>query len=481
MANYNISILTAYHGETDRVIHINDIDKHTTGQKLGPSLVCMDCGAQVQARIERNNMYRKRAHSRHFAHVSSHKACIHQGETYLHRKAKDIIKDAMCMMVPPLAYATNLPRADRYYTDEDAMRLFYYHIYYQDVSVHFDIIHTVQRGAQMMFSDVVLEYHTDKHTFIPDCYATTTDGRKVYIEIYVTHAVDEEKRMMLSEKGISTIEIDLSDPMYRQIDQSDWVERIKQTIIEQMSQKKWLFHADASHAVTQLKQLYLSRIHTNNKVIIDLAHEEALTINSQYDNVNQHLNILHALTTDAQKSLNYETYLQIQSLLDAGVKDMTCVNTQLRNTYHSCRQTYKEQLMDIEYNIIQSCLIRIKNGDKSVWASYTTKQLQYFQNYTLNRFQPSSGKLDVNDSEHLYESLIIEIYKRKKPLCPSYISEDTPKQTIHKAEEHTPEMPVYNTTEALDPNVDAAYQRAMSRKQTSDVFKSYGVDSDLSW
>ncbi|MBR9847520.1 MAG: hypothetical protein GYB35_16100 [Algicola sp.] len=65
----------------------------------------------------------------------------------------------------------------------------------------------------------------------------TINGRKLFIEIAVTHYVDEEKLRKIENSGISTIEIDLSE--YRN---GFTKEQLEETLIQGTKAKQWIYN-----------------------------------------------------------------------------------------------------------------------------------------------------------------------------------------------------------------------------------------------
>lgn len=142
------------------------IDTAVNGRKC--NCMCPACRADLVAR----NGGKKRAH--HFAHASG-TACKWAGETDIHLMAKEIIKQNMYIQTP----------------EYDAT-------YYHDPET-------------LNFDKVEAEVWVGEKK--PDCTCTYTDlsgvERTVWIEIKVTHPVDEDKLDYIKEHNISCIEINL--------------------------------------------------------------------------------------------------------------------------------------------------------------------------------------------------------------------------------------------------------------------------------
>lgn len=78
-----------------------------------------------------------------------------------------------------------------------------------------------ERGFEEIVPDVQLE----------------TDSGLLFVEVAVTHFVDQDKRSKLRRYGIPTIEIDLSS-----IALDAPLEAIDEAVLSKMSLRKWAFH-----------------------------------------------------------------------------------------------------------------------------------------------------------------------------------------------------------------------------------------------
>ena len=67
----------------------------------------------------------------------------------------------------------------------------------------------VKNGKPVQYKIDFVELETKIDAIIPDIIITC-DGKTFIVEIYVTHAVDDEKKLKIRNMGISAIEIDLS-------------------------------------------------------------------------------------------------------------------------------------------------------------------------------------------------------------------------------------------------------------------------------
>ena len=149
------------------IVSIADVP---SGKKCG--CVCPACGDELIARKGQKRMH-------HFAHRSN-EDCEYGYESSLHLAAKDILSRAKKMVIPPVY--VEFPQSSK------SKQLLYL-----EKKISFDHVELEKR-----FDDI-----------IPDIVVYSGD-KYFFIEIYVTHPIDDEKLKKLKGKKISTIEIDLS-------------------------------------------------------------------------------------------------------------------------------------------------------------------------------------------------------------------------------------------------------------------------------
>lgn len=113
----------------------------------------------------------------HFAHQSTDN-CEYGYQTSLHLLAKEIFSEMTTYTLPPIAVDT----------------------IHGTIAFH-------QNGFNIHIDRVYLEHRLDN--IIPDI-VIETNNKKIFVEIYVTHRVDNTKLAKLKDIGISTIEVDLS-------------------------------------------------------------------------------------------------------------------------------------------------------------------------------------------------------------------------------------------------------------------------------
>lgn len=178
--------------------NIVSIDEVPSGKDCG--CVCPACGDELIARKGQKRMH-------HFAHRSN-EDCEYGYESSLHLAAKDILSRSEKMVIPPVY--VEFPQSGK--SKE---------LLYLKKEIPVDRVELEKR-----FDDI-----------IPDIVVYSGD-KYFFIEIYVTHPIDDEKLRKLKEKNISTIEIDLSK-IKREIS----VEELSDILLKASDRKSWKYNA----------------------------------------------------------------------------------------------------------------------------------------------------------------------------------------------------------------------------------------------
>lgn len=176
---------------------ITSIDDVERGSKCG--CVCPACGEPLIAKKGTKVMH-------HFAHPPGTN-CAYGYQTSLHLAAKDILSKAKKMVIP----AVMLDFPDSHKKEMIS----------EEVEIAIDHVELERR-----FGDV-----------IPDV-VVYTKKKCFFVEIYVTHPVDDEKLAKLEKANISTIEIDLS-----KVDRMLSPEELKTILLQSNNSKKWIYNA----------------------------------------------------------------------------------------------------------------------------------------------------------------------------------------------------------------------------------------------
>ena len=176
------------------IIHIDSVE---SGLKC--NCTCPACGEKLIARKGSIVVH-------HFAHQSG-TMCEYGYQTSLHLAAKDILATAKTMMLPPVILS--FPNSDKKVKIREGIRL------------NFDRVELERKQGEI----------------IPDI-VVYCGNRKLYIEIFVTHKIDEIKLKKIKEQDISTIEIDLSNTD-REVTKKD----LEQILYNENLNKKWIHNS----------------------------------------------------------------------------------------------------------------------------------------------------------------------------------------------------------------------------------------------
>ena len=178
--------------------NIVSIDEVQSGKNCG--CVCPACGDELIARKGEKRMH-------HFAHRSN-EDCEYGYESSLHLAAKDILSRSEKMVIPPVY--VEFPQSGK-------------------------PKELISKEREISIDDVELEKRFDD--IIADIVVDSGDEH-FFIEIYVTHPIDDEKLKKLKEKKICTIEIDLS-----KIKRDISVEELSDILLKSSDRKSWKYHA----------------------------------------------------------------------------------------------------------------------------------------------------------------------------------------------------------------------------------------------
>jgi hypothetical protein len=185
-----------------KMAHISEVNSG-----LACECVCPACGDTLVAKKGDELTH-------HFAHDAG-ASCHNAPETALHRLAKEIVEEARKLWLPAAIAADG------------------------------DISRVVHRAREISFTRTIRE---SRHlqSVVPDLFAEL-DGHLLLIEIYVTHRCDAAKIAELREKGIATVEIDLSK-MARTASR----EEVKQAVLVD-AERQWVYHPKIDAEVAAMR------------------------------------------------------------------------------------------------------------------------------------------------------------------------------------------------------------------------------------
>ena len=203
----------------NRPVHIRDVKN---GKECGCH--CPECGGQLIAKQGKIKIW-------HFSHYDQKSDCPGAAETALHLAAKEILKDLKGRILLPEEIFRKKdwpkpPEEEKYDRRSDFRKTL-------DREV------MAKSNAYYIDSDCLVEIEpsnwlkSDGSGFRPDV-VLNRNGRKLLVEIRVTHAVDTGKRTQLYKLGLGAIEIDLQNTA-RNISRSDLEKLVKED-----ASRKWL-------------------------------------------------------------------------------------------------------------------------------------------------------------------------------------------------------------------------------------------------
>lgn len=172
------------------IVHISEISEDQRGLKC--NCVCPVCHEPLQARIGMKRI-------KHFAHSRN---CPNAAETALHMMAKDIVLNNRQILLPHVEFAYEIIKPSKY---------FKYNLAKSEYFI---------KGIK------------------PDLMIS--DGKNtLFIEIVVTHDVDDEKYEKIKYMNLSVLKIDLEEYYYTSI-QNGTYEHLENHIIHQQTNKEWI-------------------------------------------------------------------------------------------------------------------------------------------------------------------------------------------------------------------------------------------------
>lgn len=183
-----------------------DIEDVESGLKCG--CVCPVCG---EALVAKKGM--KLIH--HFAHYSGN-TCEYGYETSLHMLAKEILSETKKITIPPVYISFPSSSKEK----------------------------QLYSPAKMIPVDRV-ELETHFGNVVPDV-VIYTGGKKLFLEIFVTHPIDELKLYKLKQADISTIEINLS-----KTERTLTRQKICDILLYNSSEKEWKYNSKANKILNE--------------------------------------------------------------------------------------------------------------------------------------------------------------------------------------------------------------------------------------
>ena len=240
-----------YKENTKEIFHISKVEN---GNKC--NCVCISCGAQLTAKQGKIKIH-------HFAHRKETN-CVGSHETLLHLLTKEVIQEQKSIYLPKLKIESN--------------KLTHIHIKRKIFfNENFDLYNIkVEKKEGEIQPDLGCDvlYNNKKH--------------KIFIEVGVTHFVEEEKKEYLKNNNINCIEINLKD-LYKKIKILN-IEDLKEEIKDYLKRYskdniKWINQniINKTEEVAILNKEIKKRYYEISKKVIDSINEDTI-FNYQFDN-----------------------------------------------------------------------------------------------------------------------------------------------------------------------------------------------------
>lgn len=152
------------------------LDSRQVKRGLACGCICPECKVPLEAvHGKRRDWF-----FRHAKGSTNNTYCAHPLETSIHLKAKELFQENTLLRLPKAAVKPGNQVPEMVFSEAG-----YFYI-----------------------TKAEMEYRRDGNDAIPDI-ALFSGDRKVYVEILVTHAVDDDKIEKLHKRGVPTLEIDL--------------------------------------------------------------------------------------------------------------------------------------------------------------------------------------------------------------------------------------------------------------------------------
>ena len=226
-----------------KILHISELSDNDRG--LACCCICPACKVDLQARLGHGKRRPHFSHNNEACNISDAQ------QTAVHLLAKEILTENNHIMLP--AYV--IDGSEGNYVDYDLSD-------YDAIEKQLDSLE-YRKQSNYQFDNVILEKKISD--IIPDILIwRSSNGKKLIIEIAVTHFVDDVKKAKIIEQGISALEIDIS-----QFHNQDFERNILQEIIiDSIDSKKWIYNTHYEKALLKLAE-------RNNDIVTRAKKEEA--------------------------------------------------------------------------------------------------------------------------------------------------------------------------------------------------------------
>lgn len=222
--------------DDNRIISIDEVPVNMKG--LLCNCVCAHCGKDLQACSLEGKV------SRYFRHHNENQKDIEcdcnsncnptiANETALHKMAKQIIADEKRVIIP--GKSISLSEAGVNDLPEEIKN---------------SIPCYESHEAKLLCAESV-ELEKRLESFSPDILLKTKKG-ELLVEIFVSHQVDDNKKIKAREYGSAMLEIDLSEFIQTPISS----DKLREILIDSSSNRKWVFYPLTEDAISKAKHFF---------------------------------------------------------------------------------------------------------------------------------------------------------------------------------------------------------------------------------
>lgn len=224
-----------------KIISIKDVPDHMSG--LACNCICPNCRKELQA-CSLHGKVRPYFRHNNDSKTGDRTLCNpnQANETALHQLAKQIIKEEKKLFVPQ----KEIP------ISESGIR---------DISEEMEKgipKFVLQNSVSIDAKSVELEKYLE--IFTPDVFVKT-EGEELFVEIFVSHSVNEDKKNKAIEYGTAMLEIDLSTFAKTPLSSDE----LRDIILNSEKHKRWIYYPVSQYELDQAKSYYKGKIEEYNK------------------------------------------------------------------------------------------------------------------------------------------------------------------------------------------------------------------------
>jgi hypothetical protein len=205
---YNMDLKLPFGLKEGKLVEVSEVER---GLPCG--CICPACSHRLVARKGDKTIH-------HFAHYKSAE-CKGALETALHMAAKETLEKSKVFRLPKVYGYIGHSWGSRGY------------ILHEEQTIEFDKVF-LEKRLDNLVPDIILELN----------------GRQLFVEIAVTHFIDEAKRRKIKELGISTIQIHL-----KEIDRQISFTELENILLNDTILKEWVYNRKAQQFNDRIRAL----------------------------------------------------------------------------------------------------------------------------------------------------------------------------------------------------------------------------------